>query len=132
MDCNHSQKQEVKQLNQKVKSKNVKSAKPKKRGDADMKNITYRVSDNRYIGRKNIDKNHIEVYATTQKECYIKLKQAINDFNNNKETKKIIKKDTTLIQFFDKWYKNDKEPYISTGAKKDLLLVKINLNHYTI
>lgn len=104
---------------------NKSKIKPNKKGDLDLKNITYRLSDNRYIGRKQINGKIITVYGKTQKECYNNLKNAIKNVNRITKTTKDGK--ITLLQYFNKWYENDKAPFISKGAQNDILLVKKKL-----
>lgn len=87
-----------------------------------MKNITYRLCDNRYVGRKQIKNKIIQVYGKTQKECYNNLKLAIQNFNN--PIKIEYKNKNKFVDFFDKWYETDKEPFVSEGTKKDILLVR--------
>jgi len=102
--------------------------KPKRKGDLDLKNITYRLIDNRYIGRKQINGKKYIVYAKTQKECYEKLKKAIQENDGIITSSSMTNKNKiTLIEYFNKWYENDKEPFLSEGAKKDILSVKKKL-----
>ena len=97
--------------------------KPRKREDLDLKNISYRLSDNRYCGRKIIKGIKFEVYARTQKECYEKLQKAIKKyFEANKKT--TIKKGLTFIELYDKWYAQDKEKFVAESTKSEILMVK--------
>lgn len=89
-----------------------------------MKYISYRLSDNRYIGRKTINKKQISVYGKTQKECLNKLKQAIDKFYQPTLLIEQKSKSKTLIDYFNEWYIQNKEPFISEGTKKDIMLVK--------
>lgn len=118
---------EVLLINKEKSKKSVKSIKPKQKGDIDLKNVTYRLSDNRYIGRKQINGIKIVVYGKTQKECYEKLKKAIKQVINGVTVKQAKTKTITLIEYFEKWYKQDKEKFVSIGTKKDILLVKNKL-----
>lgn len=83
-----------------------------------MKNIIYVLKENRYIGRKQINNQLIIVHGKTQLECYKKLRDEISKFTKSRT---YTKKETgiTFKEFLDKWYKNDKEPFISNSTKKD-------------
>ncbi len=85
-----------------------------------MKNIQYRISDNRYIGRKQINNKIITVYAKTQKECLTKLKQKINESQTTSVT---IKNKHLVKDLFIKWFQQEKEPFVSRGTQKDIMLV---------
>lgn len=106
--------------------KKISISKPK--GDIEMKNIIWRPKEKRYIGRKQIDKKVITVYAKTQKECYnklnLKIKEAklkLNDIvNTNANT-------NTFINCWDKWYKQNKEPFIAESTKDDFKIIKNKL-----
>ncbi len=100
--------------------KKVNSIKPK--GDIELKNIQYRITDNRYIGRKQIKGRVLTVYANTQKECLEKLKQKIKDVVSLKESK-TDKNKYLLKDLFMTWFKQEKEPFITEGTKNDILLV---------
>ena len=91
-----------------------------------MKNITYRAHDKRYIGRKTINKKTIIVYAKTQLDCKRKLQDKIKEFNQNFQNISPTKT-ITLEAYFDKWYKQDKEQFVSEGTKQDILKVKKKL-----
>ena len=106
---------------QETKPKIVNSIKPK--GDIELKNIHYRLSDKRYVGRKQIKKRTITVYAKTQKECAEKLKQEISKLLNfgNIETKN--NRNFLLKDMFMKWFHQEKEPFLSISAQKDILAV---------
>jgi len=97
--------------------------KPRKREDLDLKNISYRLSDNRYCGRKRIKGIKFEVYGRTQKECYEKLQREIKNYfaKNKKET---TKKAVTFIELYDKWYIQDKEKFVAESTKSEILMVK--------
>lgn len=115
----------INQQNEKSKIISV-NIKQQKRSDVDMKYISYRITDKRYIGRKTINKRRISVYGKTQKECYEKLKNAIDNFY--KPTKLLEnKKSNNLINYFNTWYIQNKEPFISEGTKKDIMLVKTKI-----
>ena len=102
---------------QETKPKIVNSIKPK--GDIELKNIQYRIVDKRYIGRKQIKNKIITVYAKTQKECAEKLKARINQLVSvsvKKDSNKYLLKD-----MFMQWFNQEKEPFLSSSAKKDIL-----------
>ena len=88
-----------------------------------MKNITFRTSDYRYVGRKQIKGKRIVVYGKTQKECFKNLKQEIQNFHNPNKVKK-SKTKIKFIDYFNKWYETEKEPFISESTKKDILNIK--------
>ncbi len=94
----------------------------KKKGDEDLKNIYYQYSEKRYMGRKQIKNKIITVHAKTQLECKKKLTEAVNNFLSSRIPTKQTK--IPLIEFWDKWYKQDKEPFISNGTKKDFCKVR--------
>ena len=90
-----------------------------------MKNIQYRISDKRYIGRKQINNKTITVYAKTQKDCFKKLNEAIKNFNNpNKITKT---KGVLFIDYWNKWYEENKKPFITKETAKDIERIKLKL-----
>lgn len=111
---------------EKLKKDNVKkinSIKPQQKGDIELKNITYRPAEHRYIGRKQIFNQIITVYGKTQKECLNKLNNKI------KETKQHLQKTTyknayTVLQYWQKWYSENKEPYLADKTKEDYEIVK--------
>lgn len=92
-----------------------------KKGDEDLKNITYNIKEKRYVGRKQIKKHLIIVHGKTQLECKQKLKEKIDEFFNNKLVN--VKQTITLSSFWDKWYSQDKEPFIAETTKKDILKI---------
>lgn len=110
----------------KTAKKKVNSIKPK--GDIELKNIQYRITDKRYIGRKQINGKILTVYAKTQKDCLEKLKEAIKEatsFNHKQEKAKNIFKELYMT-----WYKQEKEPFITEGTKNDILLAYKKLEHF--
>lgn len=111
---------ELKQKQKKEKVKKLVSVKPK--GEIEMKNIQYRLIDNRYIGRKQIKNKTITVYAKTQKECAQKLKEAIEEALNINFQKR-DKNKFLFKEMFLKWYRQEKEPFVSSGTQKDIMLV---------
>lgn len=102
--------------------KNINSIIPiKPKGDIELKNINYRYHDKRYIGRKMIHGQTITVYAKTQKECADKLKQLLAKATSIN----IKKKDSNaylLKDMAEKWYKQEKEPFVNDKTQKDILL----------
>lgn len=88
-----------------------------------MKNISYRPREKRYIGRKQILNKKITVYAKTQVECLMKLNKKIKevkaDFQLHSFTSKI-----TVLQFWEKWYKENKYPFLSDTSRDDYEIVK--------
>lgn len=110
---------ELKLLQQKT-VKMINSIKPK--GDIELKNIQYRIHDKRYIGRKMIHGHNIVVYAKTQKECAQKLQERIKkifipNYSKADSTKYLLK------EMFMQWFNQEKAPFLTEGAKKDLLSV---------
>lgn len=102
--------------------KKVNSIKLKPKGDIELKNIQYRYTDKRYIGRKQIKNYTITVYAKTQQECAEKLKQKIQEVF--KTEKKAEKKIFLLGDLYDQWYLQEKEPFVASGTKNDILRAK--------
>ena len=82
-----------------------------------MKNIYYIQSEKRYVGRKQIKNKIITVHAKTQIECKKRLTEEIKIFANNLITKK---KGITFKEYADKWYLQDKEPFVSERTKEDI------------
>lgn len=88
-----------------------------------MKNIFYRAYDKRYIGRKTINKHTYTVYGKTQLECRRKLQQFLKEYKS-----KILPcqtKTTTLSLYWDKWFMQDKEPFIVEKTKQDIKRCKL-------
>ncbi len=92
-----------------------------------MKNITYRPNEKRYIGRKQIHKTIITVYAKTQRECINKLNEKIKQLKLNFEKVPGNSTGPTLLTYWDKWYKQNKEPFIADSTKKDFKYIKQKL-----
>lgn len=111
---------------QKEKTKIINSVSQPK-GDIEMKNITYIAKEKRYIGRKCINKQTITVHAKTQLECRDKLRQAIKDFLSCKTKKAEKKKQITLSEFWDKWFEQDKKPFVSEKTVADFGYIKKSL-----
>lgn len=87
-----------------------------------MKHIQYRLTDGRYIGRKQINGQIITVYGKTQKECLEKLKERIKEATTPNPTKTEAAK-YLLKDMFMQWYKQEKEPFITIGTQEDIMLV---------
>ena len=88
-----------------------------------MKNITYRPNEKRYIGRKQILGQKITVYAKTQKECYKKLNEQIKIIKSKLEPVK-EQNQFTVEQYWNKWYKENKEPFIADSTRDDFKIIK--------
>ena len=115
--------------NENKKNNNVKkfnSIKIKQKGDIELKNIYYRYYDKRYVGIKQIHKQKIIVYAKTQKECYEKLK---NETNKIKSlfTKVNTKVKLKFITYWQKWYEQNKKPFITKATAQDIERIKDQL-----
>lgn len=88
-----------------------------------MKNIQYRFSDKRYIGRKMINGKTYCVYAKTQKECAEKLKQLLYKVTNGINIKE-RKKSLTFITYWNKWYEENKKPFVTKDTAEQIERVK--------
>lgn len=110
-----SQNKEVKKVN------SISKIKPK--GDIELKNIHYRFTDKRYIGRKQINNKLITVYANTQKECAEKLKDAISHFLCGGQTK-TKSSAVTFVKYWDKWFEENKKPFITKDTAEQIERVK--------
>lgn len=126
MENDRNNNEEIQEVKQKEKSKIINSVSQPK-GDIEMKNITYIAKEKRYIGRKRINKQTITVHAKTQLECRDKLRNAIKDFLNNKTKTNTTKKQITLSEFWDKWFEQDKKPFLSEQTHKDFYRIKNKL-----
>ena len=106
--------------------KKFNSIKTKQKGDIELKNIYYRYYDKRYVGIKQIHKQKIIVYAKTQKECYEKLK---NETNKIKSlfTKVNTKVKLKFITYWEKWYEQNKKPFITKATAQDIERIKDQL-----
>ena len=106
--------------------KKFNSIKTKQKGDIELKNIYYRYYDKRYVGIKQIHKQKIIVYAKTQKECYEKLK---NETNKIKSlfTKVNTKVKLKFITYWQKWYEQNKKPFITKATAQDIERIKDQL-----
>lgn len=92
-----------------------------------MKNIYYILNEKRYIGRKQIHGKLITVHAKTQLECKKKLSEAIKNFLNKDNNIKTTSSNEKFIDYIQKWYKQDKEPFVVEKTKKDIKYVIKNL-----
>ena len=88
-----------------------------------MKNIQYRISDKRYIGRKQVNGKIITVYAKTQKACADKLKETVLKFLNGKD---IITKSKSIIfiDYWNKWFQENKKPFVIKDTADQIERVK--------
>lgn len=93
-----------------------------------MKNIQYRISDGRYIGRKQIKNHIITVYAQTQKECAEKLKQRIDEILTKKIQANVKK--NTFSEIWDNWYENNKKPFITKETQAEIERIKKKLQDF--
>ena len=110
----------TKEEQSKNKTKKINSiARPK--GEIELKNINYRISDGRYVGRKQINNIIITVYAKTQKECADKLKARLDEIYNL-GTKKTIKNKYLYKNLFMQWFETEKKPFITKTAQSDIML----------
>lgn len=99
--------------------KKINSIKTKQKGDIELKNIYYRIYDKRYIGIKQIHKQKIIVYAKTQKACYEKLKNEVNKVKSI-FTKVNTKTKLKFITYWQKWYEQNKKPFITKATAQDI------------
>ena len=106
--------------------KKFNSIKTKQKGDIELKNIYYRYYDKRYVGIKQIHKQKIIVYAKTQKECYEKLKNEINKIKSL-FTKVNTKVKLKFITYWQKWYEQNKKPFITKATAQDIERIKDQL-----
>lgn len=81
-----------------------------------MKNITYRPIDDRFMGRKMINGISITVYGKSAKETKARLSQAIKGTFNLEHKNKT----PTFEEWWNIWFKEEKEPYLKAGSLKDL------------
>lgn len=88
-----------------------------------MKNISYRKYDNRYIGRKQINGHKIIVYGKTQKECLSNLKKELK-----KITLETNSQSKNFSELWDKWYLENKKPFITKETAKDIERIKNTLS----
>lgn len=95
----------------------------KPKGDVDMKNISYRPREKRYIGRKQILNKLITVYGKTQIECLMKLNKKIKEFKSDFQLHSFTS-GFTVLQFWEKWYKENKYPFLSDRSREDYEIVK--------
>ena len=91
-----------------------------------MKNIVWRSKEKRYIGRKQINNQIITVYAKTQKDCINKLNIKIKEIKA-KYKNKIPSKNNTFLNCWNKWYEQNKEPFIAETTKDDFKIIKNKL-----
>lgn len=106
-------------------NRQISISKPK--GDVEMKNIYYRPTEKRYVGRKQIFGTSIEVYGKTQIECYKKLNEKIRQLKS-KIANPYSKTPQTFIVCWDKWYKQNKEPFIADTTRDDFQILRRKLS----
>lgn len=99
-------------------------SKIKPKGDIELKNINYRFSDKRYVGRKMINGKNYVVYAKTQKDCATKLKEVIKNAYLGIEPKTKKSKSITFIEYWKKWYNENKKPFVTKQTADDIERVK--------
>ena len=91
-----------------------------------MKNIQYRYTDRRYVGRKMINGKTYLVYAKTQKECAQKLKDLLfkvaNGINPKSKTSQVL-----FINYWNKWYEENKKPFVSKDTQAEIERIKNKL-----
>lgn len=101
--------------------KKFNSVRPK--GDIELKNITYRPKEKRYIGRKQIFNQRITVYAKTQAECLNKLNAEIRKIKSDFQIGN-FKTKLSVLDYWNKWYAENKEPFLADKTKEDYQIVK--------
>lgn len=90
--------------------------------------IYYDQKNKRYLGRKQIFGRRLCVSDKNKKECIKKLREKINEFKKIKFTK--VKKETNFLKLWEKWFAQNKEPFISDKTKADINLVKAQLKPF--
>lgn len=87
---------------------------PKKEVSMKYKGTEIKVrTDGRYYARFKLENGvYKDVYGRTQQECYKKLKALADAPQKAKKKEKPI----TFGEFFDMWYKQEKEPYCKTST----------------
>ncbi len=115
---------EVQQPKEEEKTKIANSiSKLKPKGDIELKNVQYRYRDHRYIGRKMINGHTYTVYGHTQKECLDKLKEVLAKVAGGKYTK-AHRCQKTFIECWDKWYEQNKKPFVVKETADDIERVR--------
>ena len=87
--------------------------------------IYFDKKNKRYIARKQILGRRVIVADRNKKECVKKLKAKINELKSIKIQKP--KKEYNFLKLWDKWYAQNKEPFVSDRTKADLKLTKSKL-----
>lgn len=82
----------------------------------------------RYIARKQILGRRICVADKNKKECIKKLRLKISELKIVKTQKP--KKELNFLKLWDKWYAQNKEPFISDRTKADIRLIKTKLEPF--
>lgn len=96
------------------------------KGDIEMKNITYRPKEKRYIGRKQLLGHTITVYAKTQKECSSKLNAMIR-IAKQELIKQPQPTGLSFVEYWDRWYQQNKAPFIADTTRADFEILKRKL-----
>ena len=86
--------------------------------------IYFDKKNKRYIARKQILGKRIIVADKNKKECIKKLKCKISELSKNIHAIAKQKKETNFLKLWDKWYAQNKEPFISDKTKADIKLAK--------
>ncbi len=113
---------------QKLPKKIIQISKSKPKGDIEMKNICYRPKEKRYIGRKQFMNKIVTVYAKTQLDCQKKLNNEINKIKINLNSTPKCNK-ITLIQYWDKWFNENKKPFLASKTIEEYNIVKRKFNN---
>ena len=92
--------------------------------------ITFRPWDNRYMARQRILGQNIIAYGKTKTLCKSAFIKKYREFC--KHPVKNQPKHLTFKQYYERWYKENKEPFISKETKKDILRVLRQYSPLTI
>mgnify|MGYP001863043816 FL=1 len=90
--------------------------------------IYFDKKNKRYIARKQILGRRISVADKNKKECIKKLRIKINELKIVKVQKP--KKELNFLKLWNKWYAQNKEPFISDRTKADINLIKTKLEPF--
>lgn len=88
---------------------------PKTKGVNDMKNVTKR-KDGRYFYRKQINKQRLNIYASTVTE----LKEKLKNFNLIKTYTRKTKNDKTLLEWCEEWKSTYKDNFVKKCTQWNL------------
>lgn len=89
-----------------------------------MKNITWRPKEKRYIGRKQVNGMTYTVYAKTQLACMKKLNTLIKQVKEENNTIVKQKHSFTFEEYWNKWYKENKYPFIADSTRDEFEILK--------